>query len=164
MKRTYYVQMREPRGGSHTAMVIAETDCEAHQLAAGELADWVADGEWGIEGATINASYRLRWWGKPQTDWCDWVSVVVDIPFDEAALMREAGADPDCAHEWTSEGEGGDDANPGVWSTGGTGIVVRAHCRHCQLVRLSFFRGSQRNPGDHDTVAYHRFDEGEDEA
>ena len=61
---------------------------------------------------------------------------------------------PDCDHEWTSEGEGGCDENPGVWSLGGTTIQTREHCEHCGVTRITISHGSQRNPGESDTVRY----------
>ena len=57
-------------------------------------------------------------------------------------------------HDWTSEGEGGCAENPGVWSTGGTGVTFRQHCRQCDLKRVVYHTGSQRNPGECDTTTY----------
>ena len=80
--------------------------------------------------------------------------VTIDIEPDAEKLMARAGADPECAHDWTSEGEGGCDDNPGVWSTRGTSMSFVSHCRQCGLIRKEFTTGSQRNPGEHDTVSY----------
>lgn len=66
--------------------------------------------------------------------------------------------EPDCvhglAHEWTSKGCGGIDSNPGVWSLGGTTISCKARCRLCGAARHEVYYGSQRNPGQCDTVRY----------
>jgi hypothetical protein len=70
------------------------------------------------------------------------------------------GDSPD-DHDWTAEGEGGCDENPGVWSTGGTSMMFRTHCRACGLRRTEHTTGYQRNPGDHDTVEYEAAADGE---
>ena len=79
----------------------------------------------------------------------------------------ECGDDPEppeCtedAHEWCSPHEvvGGLDSNPGVWSQGGTTIVTRVVCRHCGCYKREVSYGSQRNPGQCDTVEYLPADE-----
>jgi len=78
------------------------------------------------------------------------------------AAMGDAGCgdDPD-DHDWTSEGEGGLDENPGVWSTGGTSMVYHSHCRRCGLRRIEHSHGAQRNPGEGDSVEYHLLDDDE---
>lgn len=87
-------------------------------------------------------------------------TIEVEIEPDHAAKIKEAtghaeicGTDPD-DHDWTSEGEGGLDENPGVWATGGTSIRFESHCRACGLHRTEYVTGSQRNPDDHDTTEY----------
>jgi hypothetical protein len=60
----------------------------------------------------------------------------------------------DCTHSWSSEGEGGCSENPGVWSLGGTTIHTSEHCAHCGLRRKVTMYGSQRNPGQCDSVTY----------
>lgn len=67
--------------------------------------------------------------------------------------MKCCGYNPD-DHDWTAEGEGGCDQNPGVWSTGGTSFVSFTHCRKCGLRRIERTTGCQKNPGEHDTVEY----------
>lgn len=73
---------------------------------------------------------------------------------DCEAVERE----PDCIegeeHEWTSEGEGGCDENPGVWSLGGTIMSFAAHCTVCSVRRVETHYGYQRNPGQCDEVRY----------
>jgi len=66
--------------------------------------------------------------------------------------------EPECEeaeeHDWTSEGEGGLNDNPGVWSTGGTSMMFSTHCRHCGMRRTECTTGSQYDPGDCDTTEY----------
>jgi hypothetical protein len=66
---------------------------------------------------------------------------------------QTCGNSPD-DHDWTADGEGGCRENPGVWSRGGTIMTFSTHCRKCGLHRLERTVGTQRNPGDHDTVEY----------
>jgi len=60
----------------------------------------------------------------------------------------------DTGHSWSSEGEGGCSDNPGVWSLGGTTIHTSEHCELCGLCRKVTSYGSQRNPGQCDSVTY----------
>ena len=73
-------------------------------------------------------------------------------------VMTGETEEPPCPeadeHDWTSEGEGGCAENPGVWSTGGTGLTFRSHCRACGLKRVEHHTGAQRNPGECDTTTY----------
>jgi hypothetical protein len=74
-------------------------------------------------------------------------------------------AEPDCEdglrHSWTSEGEGGCDSNPGVWSLGGTAYSFAVHCRYCGVRRLTLHRGRQRNPYECDSIRYEEGDRDE---
>lgn len=67
-------------------------------------------------------------------------------------------AAPDCVqgyeHAWTSRGTGGCDSNPGVWSLGGTTYQSMVRCILCGCERTTTEYGSQRNPGECDTVKY----------
>jgi hypothetical protein len=118
--------------------------------------EWCKDGEWGNEGASIDLFFSVRKIG----DDGKWEAVIddesfsLDISPDHDAMIRAAGGDTDCDHEWTAEGEGGCNENPGVWSTGGTSMTFATHCKHCGLHRIERSTGSQRNPGEHDTVSY----------
>ena len=56
-------------------------------------------------------------------------------------------------HRWERT-QTGCTENPGVWSLGGTTIVFSDTCRHCGLARVATHYGSQRNPGQRDTVEY----------
>lgn len=90
-------------------------------------------------------------------------SVTVEIEPCHEHLIKEAAGTAGCGtspddHDWTSEGEGGCSENPGVWSTGGTSMRFATHCRVCGLKRVQCTTGSQRNPGEHDTVEYEMLD------
>ena len=65
-----------------------------------------------------------------------------------------------CKHRWiaTFDIEGGLKENPGVWATKGTGLVIKDHCQRCGLKRKQVLLGSQRNPGEKDTIEYYRED------
>jgi len=84
----------------------------------------------------------------------------IDIEPNHEALIRQAAGDAEVCgyspddHDWTSEGEGGCDENPGVWSVGGTAMRYQTHCRKCGLRRVEITTGTQYNLGEHDTVAY----------
>lgn len=136
-----------------------------------EQADsWIKDGEWGDDGARVSANVGLL---DEDGDVIDRRSVEVEIEPNHEALIEAAvgrwdrdsicGTDPD-DHDWTSEGEGGCDENPGVWSTGGTSMTFTWHCRVCGLHRTEYVTGSQHNPGEHDTVVYRLLDEDEIES
>lgn len=67
-------------------------------------------------------------------------------------------SEPDCegeyVHRWTREGTGGCSQNPGVWSLGGTTMRYAARCMVCGVGRTEIRHGSQRNPGERDSVRY----------
>lgn len=132
----------------------AEIECEVDS--AQEAAEeYVRDGEWGDEGGSVSVRvWRVGIDADGDRVDVDEEWITVDIPPDHDALIRAAGGDTDCDHEWTSEGEGGCDENPGVWSVGGTAMLFMSHCRLCGLHRCERTTGSQRNPGEHDTVTY----------
>jgi len=144
--------------GGYTAPIIDASSMEDALEIAREMAE---GGEWGDNGASISVWVTQEVDGEEMDR--EWLTV--EIPPNHEALIREAvreaglqivavcGTDPDC-HEWTGEGHGGCDENPGVWSTGGTGLVIVEHCRQCGLKREQYIVGSQCNPGEHDTVSY----------
>lgn len=117
--------------------------------------EWVRSGEWGDDGASIEVGWSQSCDSEDKT--YDGF-VTVEIEPDHDALIRAAGGNTDCDHDWTAEGEGGLDENPGVWSTGGTSMTFSTHCRKCGLHRTEYHTGSQRNPGEHDTVSYEQPD------
>lgn len=126
-------------------MLPAEMDlCEAKEA----WDEWTRGGEWGQDGAVVSGWIIPAGWRGHDTH------VSCEIEPDHEALINAAGGDTDCDHDWTAEGEGGLDENPGVWSTGGTSMTFATHCRVCGLHRVEHSTGSQRNPGEHDTVEY----------
>jgi hypothetical protein len=145
-------------GGSETIEFEAESDDEATQEAEDIAVDWIENGDWGDEGALVD--WRASVEDEDDNTVAE-LSGTVEIEPDHAALMRQAGADPDCEHEWTAdeEHEGGCRENPGVWSLGGTTLRFADHCLLCGLQRIRTEYGSQRNPGEADTVEYSMPDE-----
>lgn len=145
---TYTLSMRDDGGSTHDV----EFDDLPTQAEIREAAtDWVQDGEWGDDGAAVDVRYEIS---DDADEVVDSDCITVDVEPNHDALIRAAGGDPDCDHDWTGEGEGGLDENPGVWATGGTSMLFIRHCRHCGLIRKERSCGSQRNPGEHDTVEY----------
>lgn len=134
------------------------------QDAIKQAEDWAREGDWGEDGASVDVRIAEL---DEDGDVIDEDGITVGIEPDHESLIRAAtryedscGTDPD-DHEWTYEGEGGCDENPGVWSTGGTSMVFKSHCRKCGLHRTETSTGSQRNPGEHDTVEYRMLDDDE---
>lgn len=141
-------------------------DEPTRQEAEQECREWYSGdcGAYGFDptGARVVVSWQIL---DPDGDEHACGEVAIDIPPDHEALIRRAvgssssaqagccGLDPD-DHEWTSEGEGGCDSNPGVWSLGGTSMSFACHCRDCGLRRADYSTGSQCNPDDHDMVEY----------
>lgn len=143
------LEMREGCGGCETVEI--ESIDEINETCA----DWIADGSWGDDGAAVEVSWTLyEADGTELDDGC----CTVEIEPNHNRLIRAAGGNVDCEHDWTAEGEGGCSENPGVWSTGGTSMTFATHCRICGLHRTSHSTGSQRNPGECDTVSYEQPD------
>lgn len=158
--RMITIHMRAECGSEETttARIPDGTEDEQHKAAwaAAEAAteEWCRSGEWGTDGASVSCHC---WWEDADVSWEDAESyVMVEIEPDHDALIRAAGGDTDCDHEWvaTCEIEGGCRENPGVWSNGGTSMTFRTHCACCGLKRTERRTGSQRNRGEHDTVSY----------
>lgn len=145
---TYTLSMRDD-GGSVYDVEFDDMPTQAEIRDA--ATDWVQGGEWGEDGAAVDVSYEIL---DASGDVVDNDFLTVDVEPNHDALIRAAGGDVNCDHDWTAEGEGGLDENPGVWATGGTSMVFRRHCRHCGLIRTERSCGSQRNPGEHDTFTY----------
>lgn len=155
----YTVEMRCEGGGEEASSIEASSIEDASEQAKELTRDWVRDGDWGEDGASVDA-----WWALTDDDDNEVKSgsVTVEIEPDHESLVaaatrgdpdRSCGDDPD-DHDWTGEGEGGCRENPGVWSLGGTAMSLDRHCRTCGLRRHEHSCGNQRNPGEHDTVSY----------
>lgn len=140
---TYY----EPSG--HTEILDADTMTAAIE----EAEDLCRSGEWGIHGASIDITVVESDADGVELDRED---ITVEIEPDHDALIREVGGDIRCRHDWTTDGEDGCRENPGVWSTGGTGIVIHDHCRHCELRRVRQYAHRSDSP----TVEYSLPDQG----
>lgn len=149
--QTYTLEMSEECGGSESEDFEADTWREAVSYAKERLQEWVRGGDYGINGASVSANYVLY---DEDGEEVDEENMRVEIEPDHDALIREAGGDICCKHDWSAEGEGGCQENPGVWSTGGTSMVFKRHCRKCGLKRTENWTGAQRNPGEHDTFEY----------
>lgn len=85
-----------------------------------------------------------------ETGEVEFVAVECGEDEPEPCCVDEAG------HDWQSPHEvvGGSDSNPGVWSVGGTAIEVKHCCSRCGRYRRETAYGSQRNPGQCDSVEY----------
>ena len=147
---TYKLNLRDDQADIDRA-IDADTIADAVGQVRDEADDWVSDGEWGDDGASVTVHWQLS---DGDGEVIREGTLSVEIEPDHDALIEAAGGDVDCDHVWSREGEGGCDENPGVWSTGGTTIVTREHCTCCGIIRESVSRGSQRNPGECDRVTY----------
>lgn len=151
----YILNMYDDGGSSHE--VDFGTDRPDESDIHSEIEDWVEDGDWGEDGASVSVGWSLEEDGDEIDD--GWYTVEIEpshsclIAKATGRDSRSCGDDPD-DHDWTAEGEGGCTENPGVWSVGGTGMTFNTHCRKCGLHRHEYRTGSQRNPGEHDTVTY----------
>lgn len=152
-KEEYRLVLRDTWGSEHN---VEFTDHPTPEEIADEVAE-AADEELVLpEGGEIEIQWVLFLGDKE----IDSDSVTVIIPPDHERLIRSVsrvstvcGYSPE-DHSWSSEGEGGLDQNPGVWSIGGTGILTREHCTECLLRREYYFPGAQALPGECDTVTY----------
>jgi len=133
----YRVTMRDEQT-SETQVLDAVTLPEAIQQAKAACREWAEGGEWGPRGCEVCVHYIVECADEAPDEWEEeregWV--LVEVPADEDELIREAGGDPDCDHEWTGEGEGGIAENPGVWGSNHGGIYTRRHCSRCGVVRI----------------------------
>ena len=137
-------------------VVIEEIEAEDWDDAVDQAKDWVHDGEWGDDGCVVTA-YITDPDGEEK-------SVTVTIEPNHDALIEAAGGDPDCVHEWTSEGHGGCEENPGVYGIGGSAVSIVSHCAHCGVGRREVTGCT--NPvgvGNRDGVWYYPPEPDEDE-
>ena len=149
----YYLEMRDESGCfERTEMGGNEIDGPpSSKSIREECKEWVSDGEWGNNGADVEVMWNLTDEDGDEID-SGSESIYVEPNHDE--LIRLAGGDVDCEHEWSSENEGGCSQNPGVWSLGGTKLQFNSTCEKCGLHRKEIHVGSQHNPGEHDKVEY----------
>lgn len=131
-----------------------DTTIEAHDInrAWEKARAWAQEGSWPDGGCRV----ALRVYSSRKE-----LTGHITIQPNHEALIKAAGGDPHCDHDWTSEGLGGCRENPGVWSLGGTAFKISSRCRRCGLRRDEHICGAQRNPDEHDTVSY--FLPGEDD-
>jgi hypothetical protein len=124
-------------GASHEEVIKVDDLDAAIEVAEERAQEWAEEGDWGDDGAKVTVHCQLfAAASDPDLDDPTWEDQLeVDIEPNHHNLILAAGGDPDCDHEWTADGEGGIDENPGVWSGDGTGIVTRRHCRLCGLRR-----------------------------
>lgn len=119
---------------------------------------WADGGDWNDEGEGTDVF--VHWLLTKDGDEIRQGSEEIKIEADHAEKIAEAcGGDTDhryersCGddsddHTWTEDGE------PTARSIGGTQMTVYSHCRTCGLHRVEDLTGSQKNPGEHDTVEY----------
>lgn len=144
-------------GSASDTVTVEVESMDGIQSAAEEAArDWVDGGDWGSDGASVSVRWSVTIDGEEMSGCVD-----VEVEADHGSLIRDVGHEDSCGddpddHDWTSEGEGGCDSNPGVWSLGGTTVRITSHCRTCGLRRCVTRHGSQRNPGQVDTTTYSR--------
>lgn len=154
--------------------VCTTRDCE--KAISEALKSFVNEGEWGDNGAAVDAAWRLV---DQFGDEYEHHDITVMIEPNHNSLIRDAAvehfgqysvADKVCGfdeddHEWIStvDVDGGIEENPGVFATGGTSMTFYSHCKNCKLRREEHRHGSQRNPGEHDSVRYFFDDEIEDD-
>jgi hypothetical protein len=163
MTTTHEYELSEEAGGDE---VIEAEDLDA---AIADCEAWIRDGDYGVEGAMVRAWVEPLDGDDPALDdprlVCGRVAIEVEIEPNHGTLIARAvydagldeadvcGYSPD-DHDWTGDGEGGCQQNPGVWSLGGTRIVIAEHCTRCRLHRRTVIAGAQRDPGEHDKVEY----------
>lgn len=135
--------------------------CDEHaiEIARKRVCKWVRGGDWGTEGALVEVSLTIFDDEDQENEIYD-VDMNISVAPDHETLIEQAGGDNDCDHDWiaTVEIDGGCEQNPGQFSHGGTVYSSSEHCRICGLVRVETTYGSQRNPGEHDTVEYTQLD------
>jgi len=124
-------------------------EAEDNSAAESRASNWIKDGSW---DGKFMADVTIQEVDDLQEDIGNSWGISVEVGDDPKP--------PDCRedhdHKWDSPVEvvGGIDENPGVWSTGGTTIVFKTVCRHCGVYKKETAYGSQRNPGQCDTVEY----------
>lgn len=151
----YTAEIRDECGEWGEYTLYAKTVVAALESVWDYIHAHIAEGDYGQDES---GGARVKVWVKLYDEDGDCVASeaeYIDIEPDHDKLIAAAGGDTACAHEWTSEDEGGCDQNPGVWAVGGTGMLYRSHCRRCGLRREEYHTGPQHNPGEADTVRYY---------
>jgi hypothetical protein len=127
-RKKYTVNMGCEDGGREIAEILAHAS-EVEEMAAEATREWLSGGSWPAEGCEVSGSYRVMR-GKVEVATGD---VTVQIEPDEDELMREAGLDPDCDHEWIPSG--GCAENPGVYGSGHGRCGKIETCSRCGATR-----------------------------
>ena len=140
--------------GQVDEIIQAESMEQAKSLAA----DWIREGSWDQK---CEIDVRVVEIDPSQDDGRDRRGAEIDDPEWITVEVGEDPQEPDCVdgetHDW--RGVGGCSQNPGVFSLGGTKLVFYRRCEKCGWDKRTVSVGSQRNPGEVDTVEYHGFDE-----
>jgi hypothetical protein len=142
----YTLRMWDSCGGDNKIGLVGDEEPTSHECNKA-CEEWCREGDWGDAGASIPVSWMVT---DEEGNEIGSGDIEVDIEIDHDTLIRRAGGDIDCVHDWT----GGCRENPSVWSQWGTYMSFATHCRKCGLHRIERTPGSPRNPGDHDTVEY----------
>ncbi len=116
--------LTEDCGGKRTIYLAGDQSEEIEAFAHNAAAEWIGDGDYGNAGGSV----RVCWTLEDEGEEVDHGFLDVDLAVDHAKLIRAAGGDVDCEHDWTRAGEGGCDSNPGVFRAEGDGLVTREHC------------------------------------
>lgn len=148
----YILKMKDDFGGFTEITIEAKSPEEAIAEIEDEAEYWVKNGEWSPNGCEVNVDCYLNY----RNEQIYYESCEIVIKADEDYLIKEAGGDVNCEHEWVStyEVEGGLKENPGVWSMGGTKMVFKSHCEHCGLHRTETKYGSQSMAGQMDELEF----------
>lgn len=134
----------EPGDGFTTIEFYADTEDEAVALARGYLSEaavGLIDDDCYDVVEQRGELQSLDYDGEPEES-------ARYLEAEYQAELPECEIGGEC--QWRSPYEvvGGCDSNPGVWSTGGTGISTLEVCGFCGRYKRSHHYGSQWNPGD----------------
>ncbi len=123
--------------------------------------EWCEGGTWPDGPVVIDVRYQSMYLDHDgeECEGDDAGSVDVEVGENDAPPETACGTEDD-DHDWQSPGFlGGCSENPGVWSNGGTTMTFETVCAACGIYRTEIAYGSQRNPGQADTVTYEDADE-----
>lgn len=144
------LKMHDDSSTEHVDFEEIPTESEIEEA----IEEWVQNGEWGEEGASITVYWTLEEDGQKIN--CGFHEV--NIEPNHEYLIEQVKNENSCGnnpedHDWMPE-QTGCSQNPGVWNIGGTKLVFKSFCKTCGLKQTSIHMGSQKNPGEHDSVAY----------